>query len=66
KINTDSLSVPHPFMHQRRFVLEPLNEIAPDFIHPSLKKPVLNLLLFCNDAMNVKKLTGKDILSSVA
>ena len=33
-INEPELKVPHPFLHLRRFVIEPLSEIAPDFIHP--------------------------------
>jgi len=42
-INTPELSVPHPSLHERRFVLEPLNEVAPDFRHPSLGKSVADL-----------------------
>lgn len=42
-INTPELSVPHPSLHERRFVLEPLNEVAPDFCHPSLGKSVADL-----------------------
>jgi len=43
-IDTPQLKVPHPLMEKRRFVLEPLNEIAPDFLHPVLKKRVHDLL----------------------
>jgi 2-amino-4-hydroxy-6-hydroxymethyldihydropteridine diphosphokinase len=38
------LKVPHPAMHERRFVLEPLAEVAPGVIHPTLKKTALELL----------------------
>ena len=39
-IDTPQLTVPHPAMHERRFVLEPLAEIAPEARHPVLKKTV--------------------------
>ena len=42
-INTPELSVPHPLLHERRFVLEPLNEVAPNFRHPCLGKSVADL-----------------------
>ncbi|MEN2994660.1 MAG: 2-amino-4-hydroxy-6-hydroxymethyldihydropteridine diphosphokinase [Thermodesulfovibrio sp.] len=38
------LVIPHPLMHKREFVLKPLCEIAPDFIHPKLNLPVKKLL----------------------
>lgn len=44
-INTDDLRIPHPLMHQREFVLRPLSEIAPDKVHPVLKKTIKELLV---------------------
>ena len=39
----ERLIVPHPMLHEREFVLTPLNEIAPDFVHPILGETVSNL-----------------------
>lgn len=43
-IKTPQLTVPHPAMQERRFVLEPLAEIAPELKHPVLKKTIRELL----------------------
>ncbi|MGK0555013.1 2-amino-4-hydroxy-6-hydroxymethyldihydropteridine diphosphokinase [Macrococcus capreoli] len=43
-IDSERLKVPHPYMHERSFVLIPLNEIAPDAIHPILNQKVSELV----------------------
>lgn len=48
-INTVDLRIPHPRMAQRRFVLVPLSEIAPGFVHPILKTSIRELLAECQD-----------------
>ena len=55
-INSAALSLPHPELANRRFVLEPLNEIAPEYIHPILKKKISELLAECPDQLAVTKL----------
>ena len=49
-ISEPGLTLPHPHLHERLFVLEPLTEIAPDFIHPVLRKPNTVLLHRAKDA----------------
>ncbi len=48
-INEESLTIPHPLLHKRRFTLMPLNEIAKDYIHPIFIKSINELLLDCPD-----------------
>lgn len=52
-VQDDRLTIPHPRAHLRRFVLEPLCEIAPNLIHPVLKVAVSKLL---NDLENNKRI----------
>lgn len=55
-IDEPSLVVPHPAMAQRRFVLQPLAELAPDFLHPIFHKSITQLLDECTDPLPVKRL----------
>lgn len=43
-IYTEKLTIPHPLIQERKFVLQPLSEIAPELIHPVLNKPIKDLL----------------------
>jgi len=54
-IDTNDLVVPHPRMHQRRFVLDPLAEIAPGLLHPKLNKSISELLQELEDPAAVEK-----------
>lgn len=56
-IHAPGLTVPHPQMQNRRFVLAPLAEIAPEAMHPVFKKTVAQLLAECPDALRVQKIT---------
>ena len=42
-VDDEQLIIPHPLMHTRLFVLEPFVEIAPNVVHPVLKKPIVQL-----------------------
>lgn len=55
-IKTKDLIVPHPEISRRRFVLAPLAELAPLFIHPQLYKNIRELLNSCEDVLNVQKI----------
>lgn len=52
---TDFLRLPHPRLHERRFVLEPLAEVAPKLVHPVMKKSAAELLETVDDKSAVKR-----------
>lgn len=53
-IDTPDLKVPHPYIQERRFALVPMNEIAPQFVHPVLQKTIARLLISCPDKLEVR------------
>jgi 2-amino-4-hydroxy-6-hydroxymethyldihydropteridine diphosphokinase len=54
-IRQAAIEVPHPRLHLRRFVLEPMRDLAPDFVHPALKKSCRELLAALSDSMAVRE-----------
>lgn len=55
-INEPGLQVPHPRLHERKFTLEPLAEIAPELAHPLLNKSISAIKNELRDSLIVKKL----------
>jgi len=53
-LDTPALTIPHPRMHERGFVLLPLMDIAPDLVHPVKKKSIREMIAFC-DVGNIKQ-----------
>ncbi|MGV3656989.1 MAG: 2-amino-4-hydroxy-6-hydroxymethyldihydropteridine diphosphokinase [Chitinophagaceae bacterium] len=54
-VNEEGLRIPHPQMPYRRFVLQPLVQIAGDKIHPLLHQSIYEMLLHCPDSLEVHK-----------
>jgi 2-amino-4-hydroxy-6-hydroxymethyldihydropteridine diphosphokinase len=54
-LKSDALTIPHPEMHRRRFVLEPLAEIAPEVVHPVLHKSIRELLAALPEGQIVRR-----------
>ena len=57
-VNTEKVTVPHPRLHLRRFVLLPLCELIPDFLHPKLNLSQEELLQNCPDTSIVQQLNN--------
>lgn len=56
-LQTENLTIPHPFLHERNFVLAPLAEIASNFEHPILRQPIALLYQCSQDELSVEILT---------
>ena len=55
----NKLIIPHPRMHERSFVLQPLNELNPKWIHPIKKKGIKELIRNLNDKQKISKISKK-------
>jgi len=58
-LHTDALTIPHPNLAKRRFVLKPLADIAPQFYHPEINKDTRNLLQECKDKSDIQRTPHK-------
>ncbi len=58
QLETEFLTVPHPRLALRRFVLVPLNELVPNLVHPALGKPVSELLAQTEDRSRVVRVSS--------
>lgn len=54
-LNEEGLAIPHPYLHERGFVLVPLSEIAPEVIHPIFKRSIQELLEVLEDSKKIEK-----------
>tara|TARA_R110000868_G_scaffold52221_4_gene165280 strand:+ start:72616 stop:73761 length:1146 start_codon:yes stop_codon:yes gene_type:complete len=54
-ISTKELTIPHPSLQLRQFVLKPLSDIAPQFYHPILNKDTRNMIQMCKDKIGITK-----------
>lgn len=57
-VKEDIITVPHPRIESRKFVLTPMHEIAPNFIHPVSNKSISELLYLCKDNGFVEKINN--------
>lgn len=55
-IQKPNLIIPHYLIQNRKFILDPLCELIPDYVHPSLNKTIKELLLLCQDKLEVKRI----------
>jgi 2-amino-4-hydroxy-6-hydroxymethyldihydropteridine diphosphokinase len=62
-LSSEIVTIPHPLLQERRFILEPMVELDPDFIHPVFKKSCIELLQTCEDPLPVKKWIAEQKIS---
>ena len=62
--NSEHLTIPHPLIQNRRFILAPLAELAPEFIHPLLKKDMTELYRICLDSLEVFPLGESNLFNN--
>ena len=55
-VNSKTLKIPHPELHKRKFVLQPLHDIAPKLHHPKLNKTIAELINECEDHSDVEQI----------
>jgi 2-amino-4-hydroxy-6-hydroxymethyldihydropteridine diphosphokinase len=65
-VQTEDLTIPHPGIEERAFVLAPLAEIAPGLVHPVIHKKVKDLLLVVDGMGGVKKIGGLSLKRKVS
>src|ERR1035437_2099629 len=63
-IHTEFLTLPHPRLHLRKFVLCPLAEIAPDLVHPILHKSISDILADVDDHTEVKRWAPNAVIAA--
>ena len=61
QMETKFLTLPHPRLHLRKFVLTPLAEIAPNFVHPILQMEIADILTGCEDTSEVTRWWPNDM-----
>jgi 2-amino-4-hydroxy-6-hydroxymethyldihydropteridine diphosphokinase len=53
---SETLTIPHKLLHERRFTIAPMNEISPETIHPIFKVTISELFVKCEDKLKVEKI----------
>jgi 2-amino-4-hydroxy-6-hydroxymethyldihydropteridine diphosphokinase len=55
-LNSEELTIPHPHIALRKFILEPLSEVSSEYFHPVLKEKISQILLNCVDSSLVRRI----------